>query len=250
MSEKKIIATLVEHGKVQMRRRRHEVAFTGDKQADKLLNDLEKYPHAFVLACVMDRQIKAELAWKIPNEIKLRLGTFAFKELAKMKLKDFKKAFVEPYNLHRFSEIMAEAFYEGVQRIGSDYDGNASKIWEGKLSSAEAVYRFLKFKGVGPKIATMAVNILTRDFKIKFSDYYSVDISADVHVRRVFSRLGLTDKNASIEEVIYKARAMYPEFPGLLDLTCWEIGRHWCRPNSCACSDCYMVDSCPSSGVS
>jgi hypothetical protein len=40
----------------------------------------------------MDRQIKAELAWKIPYEIKSRVGTFALKELVKIKLKDFNKA--------------------------------------------------------------------------------------------------------------------------------------------------------------
>ncbi len=36
------------------------IKFTGDTEADKLLNDLERFPHAFVLACIMDRQMKAE----------------------------------------------------------------------------------------------------------------------------------------------------------------------------------------------
>ena len=41
------------------------------------------------------------------------------------------------------------------------------------------VYRFLEFNGVGPKIASMAANILAREFKIPFADYFSIDISAE-----------------------------------------------------------------------
>ena len=36
--------------------------FTKDSAADDLLNDLEKHPHAFVSAFVMDRQTKTERA--------------------------------------------------------------------------------------------------------------------------------------------------------------------------------------------
>jgi hypothetical protein len=69
-----------------------------------------------------------------------------------------------------------------------------------------------------------------RQFKIPLSDYYSVDISADVHVHGVFSRLGLICADASIDELTYVARSLNPEFPGLLDLPAWDIGRKWCRP--------------------
>ena len=92
----------------------------------------------------------------------------------------------------------------------------------------------------------MASNILARNFKVKFKDYYSIDISADVHIKRVFHRLGLTSKSASTEEVIYKARALHPEFPGVLDFPCWEIGRSWCRPQKPTCEECYMGEVCPS----
>ena len=36
--------------------------------ARALVNDLERYPHAFVLACIADRQTKADIAWvRIPT---------------------------------------------------------------------------------------------------------------------------------------------------------------------------------------
>jgi hypothetical protein len=51
----------------------------------------------------------------------------------------------------------------------------------------------------------VAVNILGREFKI--ADYYSSDTSAELHVRRVFGRLGLCGPGAAVEAVIYRARA-------------------------------------------
>ncbi len=35
--------------------------------ARDLVNDIEHYPHAFVLACIADRQTKADIAWSLPH---------------------------------------------------------------------------------------------------------------------------------------------------------------------------------------
>ena len=69
MSEKPIRDRLVEHGQNLFRAPKQTVQFTKVLKADALLNDLDAYPHAFVLACVMDRQVKAEKAWLIPYRI-------------------------------------------------------------------------------------------------------------------------------------------------------------------------------------
>jgi endonuclease III len=76
------------------------------------------------------------------------------------------------------------------------------------------------------------------------ADYYSVDVSVDVHVRRVFTRLGLVRDGATNEEIVYTARSLHPEFPGLMDLPVWEIGRNWCRPQRPKCAECYMHGVC------
>ncbi|NLW30051.1 MAG: iron-sulfur cluster loop [Fibrobacter sp.] len=219
------------------------VHFVDDPYANSFLNDLENYPHAFVLACLMDRQIKAERASIIPVTIKGHLKTFEINDLSEYSLADYKKIFNEK-KLHRFNDTMAEIFYCGIQDIKRMYNGDASEIWKNKPSSSHVVYKFLEFKGCGVKIATMAANTLARQFKIPFSDYYSIDISPDVHIKRVMERMGFIPKNAGIEMVIYKARELYPEFPGIIDFSCWEIGRKWCKPNNPKCSECEVSDEC------
>lgn len=246
MTQDTIRKQLVERGQALFAKPKGMVEFTKVVTADQLLNDLERHPHAFVLACVMDRQIKAERAWLIPHRISEKLGGFSMDVLAKLSQKEVFRLMSKPEPLHRFAETMSRLFHAAVQRISKEYAGDASRIWADQPSSAHVVYRFLQFDGVGPKIATMATNILARDFKVPFSDFYSIDISADVHVRRVFGRLGLCPPDATIEQLVYKARALHPEFPGIMDFPSWEIGRSWCKPQNPVCSACYMRDLCPS----
>jgi hypothetical protein len=219
------------------------VHFVKDDETNLFLNDLKNYPHAFVLSCLMDRQIKAEIAWLIPSKIKSILGSFDIIELGKLKLVDYKNIFLEK-KLHRFNETMADVFYCGVQDICNKYGGDASIIWTNNPSSSTVVYRFLEFKGSGVKIATMAANILARQFRIEFSDYYSIDISPDVHIRRVMKRMGFVSDDASNEMIIYKARELNPEFPGIIDFSCWEIGRTWCHPTNPECENCLVRSEC------
>ena len=51
------------------------VHFTKVKEIDSFLNDLTNFPHAYVLACLMDRQIKAERAWQIPYLVCKKLNS-------------------------------------------------------------------------------------------------------------------------------------------------------------------------------
>lgn len=220
------------------------VEFTGHKCADNLLNDLDNCPHAYVLACIMDRQMKAERAWMIPYLISEKISSFDFDVISELSQEDVYKLMTKPDTLHRYPNEMSLNFYKAIQLIKDKYEGNAAKIWNDTPSSAEIVTRFLEFRGVGQKIATMAANILARHFKIKLKDYVCIDVSADVHVIRVFERLGFVAKNATTDQIILTAKSLHPEFPGLMDFPAWEIGRNWCRPTNPACNDCYMNDIC------
>lgn len=204
-----------------------------------------EYPHLFVLSCVMDKQYSSDKAWKIPTRVCQELvDSKDIKELAKVDEDTYIK-FFNNKKLHRFNEAVARDFYAAVHRIMDDYNGDASQIWAGKPSSAEVVYRFLQFKGVGVKIATMATNLLLRDYKVEYSDYCAIDISADVHVMRVMHRLGLIDNEHNREMAIYRARAINPTYPGIIDQFCWELGKNGiCRSSAPLCNECPMRDVC------
>jgi endonuclease III len=219
------------------------VHMVDNELANNLLNDLINFPHAYVLACLMDRQVKAERAWIIPFEINKQLNTFKFQDLLEVSRSDYINIFND-LKLHRFNDTMANIFYDALEHIKIKYDGNATKIWSNKPSSASVVYRFLEFKGSGVKISTMAANILARQFRIPLSDYYSIDISPDVHIIRVMQRTGLVPLDSDNSKIIYKARELNPEFPGIIDFSCWEIGRRWCRPNNPDCKSCILNNEC------
>lgn len=244
MTAERIAQKLVAQGYAALRRPRTSVEFVPLAEANALLNDLDHHPHAFVLACLVDRQDTAERAWTLPYRLGERAGSSELVDLAALTPEGVAGHLTGPSALHRYPAKMAPVVYTALQRIKSLYRGDASCIWAGSPSSAAIVRRFLEFDGCGPKIATMAANILVRDFRVPVSDKYSIDVSVDVHVRRVMRRLGLVGPNCSDEEIIYRAREMNPKYPGVIDLGLWELGRSCCRPKDPDCGLCSLGHLC------
>lgn len=221
--------------------------FAYDETIDKDLRDIKNKPYLFVLGCVMDRQVKAEVAWSIPHKVCAEFKADSFEKLKAIPEDKIVKFFKKD-NIHRFDETMGQNFYAAVQRISTHYNGDASLIWADKPSSATVVYRFLCFKGVGIKIATMAANILSRCFKVEFSDMSAIDVSPDVQVCRILYRMGLTESEDRTA-AIYKAKEINPPFPGLIDLVCWDYGRNYCHPSKPECQKCPFNNVCSKQGI-
>jgi endonuclease III len=141
---------------------------------------------------------------------------------------------------------MAHCFFDAVQKIHDDYSDDAGNIWKrGNPSSKEVIERFAQFNGVGQKISTMGTNILVREFKVPLRDTSAIDISVDIQIDRVFKRLGLVPINASKDDIIQSAKDLYPQYPGVFDSVCWEIGEAWCKPEHQLCEKCFMDEYCP-----
>ena len=201
-------------------------------------------PHLFVLGCVMDRQIKAGRAWQIPRDIEKYFKANNFKKLQKIPPYKIKRYFIKK-KPHRFNNKMAVCFNEAIKTIHIKYKGNASSMWKGVNSAATVICRFLEFKGVGLKIATMAVNILDReDVFPKGFDRSAIDISPDRHVRRVMIRLGLVSESPSVNQIVFKVKEIYPKFPGLLDLPFYDVGKKYCHARRPQCQDCPLSICC------
>jgi endonuclease III len=70
------------------------------------------------------------------------------------------------------------------------------------------------------------------------------DIAFDVHVRRVFLRTGLAERD-ELEHMLRSARELNPTRPGALDYPAWWIGHEWCRPVDPSCDACPLAGPCP-----
>lgn len=250
-SQEIVVKTLLEESKKVLENWGKEVRAKIESKADeyyRVLSDINKMPHLFVLGCVMDRQIKAERAWDIPYIVCKHFNTWNIAQLANIDKTDFVNYF-ETNKLHRFPKDMGICFYEAVQRIHNQYNDDASNIWNNGVSSATVIYRFLEFEGCGIKISTMAANILQRDAGIQFSDYSAIDVSPDVQVRRILFRLGLISDESNTIMTVYKAKEINPTFPGIIDLACWIWGRELCNPTNPLCIQCPLNDVCRKEGL-
>jgi len=244
-STQRILDTLIDKSSEILAATATGIRVFDEQEAEKLVNDLDGAPHACVIGCVMDMQIPAQQAWTIPHRLRTRLGFFDMPSLAKMTLDECREVMLRPTPLHRF-HYMGDRLHSAVQRMHRVYNDDASRIWANNPSSALVLRRFLEFDGVGPKIASMAVNLLVRGFRVPMSDRTAIDISVDTHIRRVFPRVGLIEEGASDDAIRAEARALNPEYPGIFDMAMWDLGRETCRPDP-HCHACYLSADCPSS---
>ena len=138
--ERAICERLVEFGKHQGPEQFTDPQETDHQEVEALLNDLKHHPHAFVIGCIMDRQVPAERAWLIPYRLKQRIGSFHFERLQELSLEEIRVHLAKPEPLHRFLTVMSENLYAAILHIASRYQGDASAIWADCPRSAGLVY--------------------------------------------------------------------------------------------------------------
>lgn len=241
MSKKKVFDSLVNFGReVSVQSLKKDKSFTPNKPADSFIKNNNL---AFFLAVLMDQSVKAEFAWAIPYNLKKRLGFWSVKKIASISDEKIISLFDTKPKLHRFPKTMALRVKLACQKIISDYDSKAENIWKGDFSSRDIHNNFESFKGIGQKKASMATNILVRDFNIPVKDKKGIDVSFDVHIRRVFLRTGLIN-NDELSEVLNVSRKLNPNYPGIIDLPSWFIGKHYCKSISPDCENCPINSVC------
>ncbi|HLI44810.1 MAG TPA: hypothetical protein VKU92_10135 [Acidimicrobiales bacterium] len=241
LEKQAVAAALIAHGTALAQSLGGGAArFTADDEANAMIH---ADPFAFLVAVIADQGIKAERAWAIPHQLKLRLGGFS-PELILSDPGALRAAFAAPPQLHRFVNQVAEWIIAAAGIVSESYDGDAAAIWAGEPTAAELRGRFDDFPGIGQKKAAMAVEILQRDLGVAVSDLSGSDVAYDIHLRRVFLRTGIADRD-DVGHMVAAARALHPERPGELDNPAWDIGRRWCTAGTPDCLSCPLLRVCP-----
>ena len=214
-------------------------AFTDDPAADAFI---KAHPGAFLIGVLFTQGVSAERAWAGPYLLAERLGHFDMARMVDEPARVAQAVAAAPA-LHRFVNTLPGWIVEAASRVLDEYGGDASAIWPDGAPLVEVVARLRAFKGIGPKKAIMAAEILVRHFRVRLTGTECGSVAYDVHVRRVFLRTGMVDVDTP-EAVAEAARCACPESPGVLDLATWLVGREWCRPAEPRCDDCRIGHVC------
>lgn len=210
-----------------------------EEEKQFILNDL----NAFVIGLISDQSVKAETAWSLPYKLANRIGTFNFNDiLKKYDEKKLENVIREKPSLHRYPSKMANYIYNAVNDIVNKYDSKAENIWKNKTAE-EIVLLLEQFKGISHKKASLGTLILVRDLDVNVLDKENIDIAYDIHIRKLFLRLGLVDEDMQ-EIILEKARKLYPKFPGRLTTAFWTIGREMCHSTEPTCLICPLYQYC------
>ena len=206
---------------------------------------IENSPFAFALAAVLDRGTKSEIIWTIPYYLKERLGNLNPSSLKKIPVEKLEKIFRSLPAKPRYITDAPHTVKELSAIVMREYQGDVSKIWENKTSN-HVKATFQRIYGVGPGIASMIVLLLERCFGVRFTDvdHKNMDVKPDVHIIRVFQRLGFIFRPDETE-ALKAARRLNPEYPGALDPPTWLIGKKYCIPWSPKCHACPLSMVCP-----
>lgn len=226
------------------------------ERRDELQGKFKKYPHIFLLGCILNSGANSDKIWKTTEEISETIG-YDFKNFYEALYGKHKKyaKFLEK-KIRPFSRYHNDKYFkEAIKKIHNDYADDASLIWKKSKNCADVIASLLQFDGIGIKKATMAINIWQRRYaEPKFTNSrQTIDISPDIHVKRAMCKLGLINMPGSKgklnynkidkDVVIYKSRAINPTFPALLDFAFWKIGKDKiCTNKGCKSS---KIKKCP-----
>lgn len=206
---------------------------------------IEENPFAFALAAVLDRGTKSEIIWTIPYYLQKKIGNLIPQFFVEKSIEELEMIFRSLPCKPRYITDAPRTVKELSQIVIKEYSGDVKRIWQDKTSTYVKA-AFQRIYGVGPGIASMIVLLLEKCFKMHFTDldHRTMDVKPDVHIVRVFQRLGFISVPDDTE-ALKAARNLNPEYPGALDAPAWVIGRKWCTSLAPQCPACPLNSVCP-----
>lgn len=205
--------------------------FSYDKKIEEILSNFSELPHAILISFIVDDETDSGMAEETPILIKNALGNLDFDELSKLEINDLINLFVEN-KITNDPEKNAILIFEMIERINSKYNGRANNIWSDNPSSQELKRRLIEFKGINARKANLLALVLVNKFKVKLSEYTSINISNDKNVRRAMLEMNLIDEFSSYEEMKKICSILNPNYPGIFDSFFWSIGEYFFNSKS------------------
>jgi endonuclease III len=205
--------------------------------------------YAFLLATCLDRGTRAEIIWTIPWWLREQWGHLDARRVRSLDAGTILDALQSMPRRPRYLSAAPETIMALTRIVVDEYGGDARALWRGR-TPVDFRETLRRVPGVGPGIASMAVQLVDRAFpgEMEESTSESLDIKADVHTRRVLYRLGFAE-DASDGAAVRAARRLNPDHPGVLDGPLWYAGRVWCYPDEPDCPACYLASVCSQRGV-
>jgi len=206
-------------------------------------------PYAFLLAVCLDRGTKADIIWTIPYWLKQQWGHLDPARVRRMSGAELYDAVNRLPRRPRYLSAAPKSIADLTRIVVDEYGGDARALWRGRAPSTfQALLQ--RIRGVGPGIASMAVQLLERAFpgELQASGYEELDIKPDVHTIRVLYRLGVA-ASESEAGALAAARRLHPEHPGRLDGPLWYVGYTWCHARNPDCGACFVANVCVRRGV-
>lgn len=206
--------------------------FSYDKNIEKILSNFQEFPHSILISFIVDDETDSGMAEETPLLIRNALGNLKIDEMSKLQLSDLVKLFVEN-KITNEPEKNANLIFEMLSEINSKYNGKANNIWNDTPSSQELKKRLLEFKGINARKANLLALVIVNKFKVKLSEYASINISNDKNVRRAMLEMKLIDEDSSYEDMKKICSILNANYPGVFDSFFWSIGEYFfnSKPN-------------------
>lgn len=182
------------------------------------LMDSFNSPYLVLIACILSLRTNDRTTY--PATLRMLELAKTPKEMKNVKVEDLAKA-IYPVG---FYENKAKQIIELSRQIDEELDGKVP----------DTIEELIKFNGVGRKTANL---VLSQGFN-------KPAICVDVHVHRIFNRLGyVCTKNP--EETEFALREKLPQ-QYWIDINTLLVthGQNVCKPTKPKCSECPIADYC------
>lgn len=156
------------------------IHITDDPAADELLTT---NPFALLVGMMLDQQYPMEHAFRGPQKVISRFGSFDPRAIAAADPEEFAALCSTTPAIHRFPGSMAARLQELARIVTEDYDGDASRLWTEAADGKELGKRLQALPGFGAQKVKIFVALLAKQLDVRPAGWEKVagDYALDGH---------------------------------------------------------------------